>query len=95
MIENSGVFKMNRKLINYQTEWNTDQYRFSKGKFIGATWGPDTSSQDPTAAAYFQYNSGGGYYQGGDATLDDLTNKARAEFDDWTTTAGQQSGARI
>jgi ABC-type transport system substrate-binding protein len=82
MIENSGVFKMNRKLINYQTEWNTDQYRFAKGKFIGATWGPDTSSQDPTAAAYFQYNSGGGYYQGGDATLDDLTNKARAEFDD-------------
>ena len=58
MIENSGVFKMNRQLINYQTEWNTDKYRFSKGKFNGATWGPDTSSQDPAAAAYFQYAAG-------------------------------------
>jgi peptide/nickel transport system substrate-binding protein len=82
MIENSGVFKMNRKLINYQTEWSTPQYRFAKGQFVGATWGPDTSSQDPAAAAYFQYNSGGGYFQGNDQTLEDLTNKARAEFDD-------------
>jgi ABC-type transport system substrate-binding protein len=72
---------MNRKLINYQTEWNTEQYRFSRGAFNGATWGPDTASADPTAAVFFLYNSAGGYFQGGDATLDDLTNRARREFD--------------
>jgi ABC-type transport system substrate-binding protein len=82
MVETSGVFKMNRKLINYQTEWNTEAYRFSKGNFLGATWGPDTASANPTAAAFFLFNSAGGYYQGGDATLDDLTNRARQEFDD-------------
>ncbi|HEX5368162.1 MAG TPA: ABC transporter substrate-binding protein [Dehalococcoidia bacterium] len=83
MLENSeGVFKMNRKLINYQTEWNNDSYRFSKGNFVGASWGPDTSTQDPASAAFFTFNSAGGYYQGGDQKMDDLTNQARAEFDD-------------
>ncbi|HWC29113.1 MAG TPA: hypothetical protein VG845_03425, partial [Dehalococcoidia bacterium] len=81
-IENSGVFKMNRKLIQYQTEWNTDRYRFSKGNFQGATWGPDTAPADPASAVFFAFNSAGGYYVGGDATLDDLTSKARQEFDD-------------
>jgi ABC-type transport system substrate-binding protein len=81
-IENSGVFKMNRKLIQYQTEWNTDRYRFAKGNFQGATWGPDTAPADPTSAVFFAFNSAGGYYVGGDATLDDLTNRARKEFDD-------------
>jgi ABC-type transport system substrate-binding protein len=80
-IEGSGVFQMSRKLINYQTEYNTDQYRFSRGKFTGATWGPDTASADPTSAVFFLFNSAGGYFEGGDATLDDLTNKARREFD--------------
>jgi ABC-type transport system substrate-binding protein len=73
---------MNRKLIQYQTEWNTDRYRFSKGNFQGATWGPDTASADPTSAVFFLFNSAGGYFEGGDATLDDLTTKARREFDD-------------
>ncbi|HEX5140853.1 MAG TPA: ABC transporter substrate-binding protein [Dehalococcoidia bacterium] len=81
-VEGSGVFQMNRKLIQYQTEWNTEQYRFSKGKFNGATWGPDTASVDPTSAVFFLFNSAGGYFQGGDAQIDDLTNKARREFDD-------------
>jgi peptide/nickel transport system substrate-binding protein len=80
-VENSGVFKMNRKLINYQTEWNTEAYRFSRGNFQGATWGPDTASVDPTAAVFFLFNSAGGYFQGGDAELDRLTNAARREFD--------------
>jgi ABC-type transport system substrate-binding protein len=83
MIENSGVFKMNRKLIQYQTEWNTEQVRFSKGMFTGASWGPDTAPADPTSAVFFAFNSNGGYYFGGTSKdLDDLTNRARAEFDD-------------
>ena len=81
MIENSGVFKMKRDLITYQ-DWNTEKVRFSGGKFNGASWGPDTATGDPTANAFFLYNSKGGYYQGGDAKMDELTNKARAEFDD-------------
>jgi ABC-type transport system substrate-binding protein len=81
-VEGSGVFRMNRNLINYQTEWNSERYRFSKGRFTGATWGPDTASPDATLAVFFLFNSAGGYFQGGDATLDDLTNRARREFDD-------------
>jgi len=81
MVENSGVFRMKRDLITYQ-DWNTEKVRFSQGKFSGASWGPDTATGDPTANAFFLYNSKGGYYQGGDAKMDELTNKARAEFDD-------------
>jgi hypothetical protein len=80
-VEGSGVFKMNRNLINYQTEYNTEQIRFSKGNFVGASWGPDTASVDPTVAAFFLFNSAGGYSFGSDAELDELTNKARQEFD--------------
>ena len=82
MVEGSTVFRPKRVLINYQTEWNTERYRFSKGAFNGATWGPDTSAPDGATAAFFLYNSKGGYYQGGDAKMDDLTVKARREFDE-------------
>jgi ABC-type transport system substrate-binding protein len=81
MIESSGVFNMSRKLIDYKTEWSTERYRFSQGNFNGMTWGPDTAPAEATAAMFFVFNSKGGYFMGGDATLDDLTNKARAEFD--------------
>jgi hypothetical protein len=30
---------------------------------------------------FFKYNSEGGYFMGGDATLDDLTSRAKTEFD--------------
>ena len=30
---------------------------------------------------FFKYNSAGGYYMGGDAKLDELTSKAKTEFD--------------
>lgn len=85
MVESSGIFKMKRVLINYQTEWNTERYVNSGGKFTGVTWGPDTSAPDGATAAFFQFNSKGGRYQGGstvDSTMEDLTLKARREFDD-------------
>jgi peptide/nickel transport system substrate-binding protein len=85
MVESSGVFAPKRVLINYQTEWNTEKYRSSKGNFNGVSWGPDTAAPDGATAAFFLYNSKGGYYQGGptiDAKMDDLTTKARREFDD-------------
>jgi ABC-type transport system substrate-binding protein len=82
MIESAGLWTQNRVLIDYRTEWSSELFRFSKGQFVGTTWGPDTSSTDPAEAAFFVFNSNGGYYFGGDTTLDDLTAKARQEFDD-------------
>jgi ABC-type transport system substrate-binding protein len=85
MVESSSIFKMKRVLINYQTEWNTERYITSGGKFSGVTWGPDTSPPDGASAAFFQYNSKGGRNMAGpspDPMMDDLTSKARREFDD-------------
>ncbi len=81
MIEESGVFKMRRRPLEWATEWSP-QIRQGKGNFNGASWGPDTSSLDPTRDAFFIYNPKGGYYEGGDATLEDLTIKAVREFDE-------------
>jgi ABC-type transport system substrate-binding protein len=81
MIRDSGVFAPVIKDLEWATEWSP-QIRQSKGKFVGASWGPDTSSFDPSFAAFFIYNPAGGYYEGGDQTLDDLTLKIRAEFDE-------------
>jgi peptide/nickel transport system substrate-binding protein len=82
MIESAGIWKQNRVLVDYRTEWSSEKFRFSKGQFVGTSWGPDTSSTNPAEAAFFIFNSNGGYYFGGDAMLDDLTAKARQEFDD-------------
>jgi peptide/nickel transport system substrate-binding protein len=82
MIESSNLWKQNRVLIDYRTEWNTDRYRFSLGNFNGTSWGSDTSPVEATSAMFFVFNSKGGLYLGGDATLDDLTARAKQEFDD-------------
>lgn len=82
MIESSGIWKQNRVLIDYRTEWSSELFRFSSGQFVGTSWGPDTSAKDATEAAFFIYNSNGGYFFGGDSMLDDITAKARQEFDE-------------
>src|SRR5439155_27336719 len=51
------------------------------GAFSGTSWGPDTAPADPALAAFFVYNPKGGYFEGGDATLEDLTKKIVQEFD--------------
>lgn len=81
MIESSGLWSQNRVLIDYRTEWSSERFRFAKGQFSGTTWGPDTSAPDAVSAMFFKYNSAGGYYMGGDQTLDDLTARAKTEFD--------------
>jgi ABC-type transport system substrate-binding protein len=83
MVENSGVFKLQpggRTLLTWAIEW-VPKIRTSGGKFSGTSWGPDTSPLDPSVAAFFVYNSKGGYFEGGDATLEDLTTKIKGEFD--------------
>ncbi len=83
MVENSGIFKLaggHRIEYDWATEW-VPKVRNSKAQFNGASWGPDTSPADPTTAAFFVYNPKGGYFEGGDSTLEDLTVKIRGEFD--------------
>jgi ABC-type transport system substrate-binding protein len=82
MVENSGVFKMNRNLMSWQSEWNTPRYRFSKGNFNGTSWGPDVTGGDATYNAFFFYNTKGTAYWGADAKLEQLTVDARREFDE-------------
>jgi peptide/nickel transport system substrate-binding protein len=82
MIESAGIWDQKRVLIDYRTEWSSELFRFSGGQFVGTTWGPDTSATEPTQTAFFLFNSNGGYFFGGDATLDDLTARAKQEFDD-------------
>jgi hypothetical protein len=83
MVENSGVFKLQpggRTQLTWAIEW-VPKIRTSGGKFSGTSWGPDTSPRDPSVAAFFVYNSKGGYFEGGDNTLEDLTTKIKGEFD--------------
>ena len=81
MVRDSGLFRPKIDLVNYTTAW-TPQYRNIRGQFNGVAWAPDTSPTDPTAALYAGFNSkGGSLFQGSDATLDDLTSQAVAEFD--------------
>jgi ABC-type transport system substrate-binding protein len=80
MHRDSGVFTFEFNDLEWATEW-VPQVRASGGKFTGASWGPDTSSDDPAAAAFFVYHPSGGYYEGSDDTLADLALKIRAEFD--------------
>jgi ABC-type transport system substrate-binding protein len=83
MVENSGVFKLKgggRTELEWAVEW-VPKIRNSGGNFSGASWGPDTAPADPALAAFFVYNAKGGYFEGGDAKLDELTRKIVQEFD--------------
>jgi ABC-type transport system substrate-binding protein len=80
MLRDSGVFTYEFNDLEWATEW-LPQVRASGGAFSGASWGPDTSSNDPASAAFFVYHPSGGYFEGGDDTLTDLALRIRAEFD--------------
>lgn len=83
MVENSGIFKLKpggRTQYEWAVEW-VPKIRNSRGAFSGVSWGPDTAPADPALASFFVYNPKGGYFEGGDATLEDLTAKIRQEFD--------------
>ena len=82
MIESAGIWTQNRVLVDFRSVWNSERFRFSGGQFTGTSWGPDNSVTEPTQAAFLIFNSNGGYFLGGDATLDDLTARAKQEFDD-------------
>jgi ABC-type transport system substrate-binding protein len=83
MVENSGAFKLKgggRTELEWAVEW-VPKVRNSGGMFTGTSWGPDTAPSDPALASFFVYNPKGGYFEGGDATLEALTKRIVAEFD--------------
>jgi hypothetical protein len=80
MIRDSGVLTFEFRDLEWATEWRP-QIRSSGGKFSGASWGPDTSSTDPSSAAFFVYHPNGGYFEGGDETLAQMALDIRREFD--------------
>jgi ABC-type transport system substrate-binding protein len=76
-----GVIRYDIKQLDYSTEWSP-VVRFGKGKHNGVALIQDVDTPDAALYLYSRYNSKGGVYQGGDATTDELTAKAKREFDD-------------
>ncbi len=58
------------------------QVRFIKGALNGIALLQDVDTPDPALYIYQRYNPNGGVFQGGDDMMTELTNKAKAEFDD-------------
>lgn len=81
MIDRAGLWRQSRVPVDYRTQWSTEKFRFSGGQFNGLSWGPDTAPREATQALFSVFNSRGGYYMGGDETLDHLTGQARMAFD--------------
>src|SRR4051812_35050699 len=82
MTQESGVFKFKITYIaNYDADWVINYHNQAKQPFNGVTISLSSLAQDPATYLYAYYNSKGQLRQGTDATLDDMTKKAMAEFD--------------
>ena len=82
MTQESGVFKFKLTYIaNYDADWVINYHNQAKQPFNGVTISLSSLAQDPATYLYAYYNSKGQLRQGTDATLDDMTKKAMAEFD--------------
>ncbi len=75
-----GAIRYKLQDLNYQTEWSP-KVRFAKGAQNGVALLQDVDTPDPALYIYQRYNPNGGVFQGGDATMTDLSQKAKAEFD--------------
>ncbi len=80
MVRDSGLFRWSVDEVNYAADW-TPRFRSGKGQFEGVAGILDTAPVDPTASLVTCYTPGGGLYQGGDDTFNDLLGKANLEFD--------------
>ena len=82
MTQESGLFKWKLNVMqNYFADWFTKYHNQSAGPFNGVTISLSNLAEDPANYLFSYYNSKGTLRQGSDATLDDLTSKAMAEFD--------------
>ena len=74
----TGPIRYKVNFIDYYTEWSP-KYRLIRGQIPDLALIVDTP--DPTSYMYSRFNSKGAVYQGGDATVDEMLNKAVTEFD--------------
>jgi peptide/nickel transport system substrate-binding protein len=75
-----GPIRYTIRELDYHTEWSP-VVRFGKGLHNGVAMLQDVDTPDPALYMYIRYNPNGGVFQGGDDTMTELTNKAKAEFD--------------
>jgi ABC-type transport system substrate-binding protein len=81
MVEESRLFRFERDLVNYNTEW-TPKFREARGNFNGVAMKWDTDEGDPAGYLFARFNPAGGLYIGSDDRLNDLTQQAVRQFDD-------------
>ena len=80
MLENSGLFTLNRRTYNFLQEY-FPQFQQGRGEFTGVGHYIANQQRDPTVYLYAFYHSSGGQYIVGDETMDDLINQSLREFD--------------
>ncbi len=90
MVPDAG-FRPKIHLVNFNNEWRP-QLADARGKFEGTSFIVDSGGQEPANNLYLHYNVKGSLNHGydaaspqeprGDSTLNDLTTKARIEFDE-------------
>jgi peptide/nickel transport system substrate-binding protein len=82
MVRDAGVFTLDLNLPQ-RTEW-LDRFLNIRGGQVesGVVHFADILTLEPTNSLFGKYHSAGSRYMGGDATMDDLLNRALREFDD-------------
>jgi ABC-type transport system substrate-binding protein len=80
MVENSGLFKLNRRTYNFLQEF-FPRFQQGRGQFTGVGHYIASQQRDPTIYLYAFYHSSGGQYIAGDQKMDDLINTSLREFD--------------
>ncbi len=82
LTQNSGLFKWNLNVVqNYFAEFFPKYHNQSVAPFAGVAISLSNLPDDPANYLFSYYNSRGSLRMGTDSTLDDLTAKAVAEFD--------------
>jgi peptide/nickel transport system substrate-binding protein len=80
MLETTGLFKLEIKLIDFNTEWNA-VFRDNNGEYNGMHITLDTWELDAAVDLYSHYHRDGSRSFGGDDELDRLTEAMLLEFD--------------
>jgi ABC-type transport system substrate-binding protein len=83
LTQDSGLFRWRLNVVqNYFAEYFPKYHNQSVAPFSGVTISLSNLNEDPANYLFSYYNSRGSLRMGTDSTLDDLTSKAVAEFDD-------------
>ncbi|HWO73506.1 MAG TPA: ABC transporter substrate-binding protein [Dehalococcoidia bacterium] len=83
LTQDSGLFRWRLNIVqNYFAEFFPKYHNQSLAPFSGVAISLSNLNEDPANYLFSYYNSRGSLRMGTDSTLDDLTSKAVAEFDD-------------